>query len=154
MTSRIRIATALACVGLALPSPSATAGEEREIELARELMSLTGEDDAGVTAAAGIISQMKPSFPTVSDEEWAEVARTFSSEEMIEMSVTVYVKHFDESELSQLVDFYRSSLGQKLLQRTPAVLNEIAVIGNQWAQAKMQQISKKLQAAGHPLRNR
>ena len=152
MTPWIRI-VASALVAVALTAARPTSADTRE-DLALELMRLTGETNAGATAAAGIVAQMKPAFPTVSDEEWKEIESTVETRELIDLSVSVYVKHFDESELSQLVDFYRSSLGRKLLERTPRVLNEIAVKGNRWAQAQMDAISTKLQSRGHPIRNR
>jgi hypothetical protein len=134
---------------LGFSSQPARADVAAREKLARELMQLMGETDVGAHAAAGLLSQMREVFPTVPDETWAELASTFETKELVDLTVGIYVKHFDESELSALIEFYRSEIGRMLIERTPAVMDEIALTGNDWAQRKALEIVEKLQAAGH-----
>jgi hypothetical protein len=47
----------------------------------------------------------------------------------------VYASHFTADELSQLIGFYQSPLGRKLVQEQPAMGQELARLGSAWAQS-------------------
>ncbi|EAQ35695.1 hypothetical protein NB311A_12764 [Nitrobacter sp. Nb-311A] len=46
----------------------------------------------------------------------------------------VYASHFTEQELKDLVTFYKSTLGQKLITQEPKAIEESMKYMNQWAQ--------------------
>lgn len=146
--SWIRVVVACCFVVSVCASP-ALGDEKRREELALELMSLTGETTGATATAAAILSQLKAGFPTVTDEEWREVEASFDAQQLVQVSVGVYAKYFDESDLAGLVEFYKTPLGKKLIAGTPNVLREIAMGMNEWAQGKAQEIHDRLRAAGH-----
>jgi hypothetical protein len=88
-------------------------------------------------------------FPTAPDELWVELAEGFSSEEIIKLSVPVYVKHFDEEELGALAEFYESPLGKKVIQKMPMVMQESLAVGNEYAQRKATEIIGRLKGEGY-----
>ena len=138
----------LTLVALGLGSEVRAAEEGREA-LAREVMDLTGMSEIGAEASASLLAQLKPVFPTVPDELWAEIAGSVSSEEIVRLSVGPFVKHFSEEELSAMIAFYKSSIGKAVLKKMPEVQYETMVIGNEWGQRKATEILEKLKAAGH-----
>ena len=112
-------------------------------------MTLTGMPGIGAQAAASLLAQLKPAFPTVPDELWAEIAGTVSSDEIVRLSIPPYVKHFSEEELNGMLEFYKSPLGKAVLEKMPAVQYETMLIGNKWGQRKAEEIVEKLRSAGH-----
>ena len=55
--------------------------------------------------------------------------------EMIHEGAVVYAKHFTADELGQLVQFYQTPVGQKLVHEQPIMAEELSKIGTVWAQA-------------------
>jgi hypothetical protein len=125
------------------------ADEERREALALEVMTIVGMPDVGAQVAASLLSQIKPAYPTVSDELWAEIAGAVSPDEIVQLSIAPYVKHFSAEELAAMIEFYESSLGRAVLTKMPAVQYETMMIGNEWGQRKLAEIVEKLKAAGH-----
>lgn len=129
--------------------PSAHADEKQRGALAVQVMVLTGMSDVGQQAAEGLVSHLKPAFPTVPDALWLEITESVSSEEFLELAKPPFVKHFTQAELSAMVEFYTSPHGKSVLEKMPAVQYETMLIGNEWAQRKRTEILEKLQAGGY-----
>lgn len=61
----------------------------------------------------------------------------------------VYEKHFNIIELNQLVNFYQSPLGQKLVQVSPQLLTESLDLGQQWGLSLVPEIMQRVQSRLH-----
>ena len=128
---------------------AAYADEKRREALALEAITLMAMPDTGAQAAAVLLAQIKPAFPTVPDELWAEIAGTVSSEEIVQLSIPPYVKFFSEEEISAMIEFYKSPVGKAMVEKMPLVQYETMMIGNEWRQRKAAEIVEKLRSAGH-----
>ncbi|WP_423823196.1 DUF2059 domain-containing protein [Salinisphaera sp. SPP-AMP-43] len=58
----------------------------------------------------------------------------------------IYQKHFNLVELNQLVTFYQSPLGQKLVRVSPELLTETLDLGSQWGLSLVPEIVDRVQA--------
>ncbi|MDA3921749.1 MAG: DUF2059 domain-containing protein [Salinisphaera sp.] len=58
----------------------------------------------------------------------------------------VYEKHFNIIELNQLVNFYQSPLGQKLVRVSPQLLTESLDLGQQWGLSLVPEIMQRVQS--------
>jgi len=58
----------------------------------------------------------------------------------------VYEKHFNIIELNQLVTFYQSPLGQKLVQVSPQLLTESMDLGQEWGMSLVPEIMQRVQS--------
>jgi len=72
------------------------------------------------------------------------------SDDLLLASAKIYSNHFSDAELDQLIAFYKSDVGIKLLRERPQIVRESAVVGEAWA-ARMQpvvmdKIIRKLEA--------
>ena len=137
---------------LALGSSAASAddeGDARKRALALRVMEVTGATAQGDQVAAGLLAQMRPGYPSVPDEVWSELQSTFALSEIIALSIPIYMRNFDEQELSELVAFYESPLGRKVIQRMPVVMQESTVAFNRWNLAKYGEVMQKLQDKGY-----
>src|SRR4029077_3003516 len=67
----------------------------------------------------------------------------------------VYAKHFTEQELKDLVAFYRTPLGQKMLKEEPAALDESLKRAQDWtiefADVVMTRFRAEMKKRGHQL---
>jgi uncharacterized protein len=66
--------------------------------------------------------------------------------EIGEGMANVYANQFTEQELKDLVTFYKSTLGQKLLSTEPKAVQMSMTYMNQWAQAFADQVSGEFRA--------
>jgi uncharacterized protein len=67
----------------------------------------------------------------------------------------IYAKHFTEQELKELVAFYKSPLGQKMLKEEPLALDQSMKKAQDWSQdfseAVLGRIRTEMSKKGHPL---
>ena len=139
------------------PSPAAMA-------TAQQLIKITGATTLFNPLIAGVIEQAKLLFlqqnpdlakdlNEVAAKLRAEYAPRFS--ELTNHVADLYVQRFSEAELKQLLAFYQSPLGKKLLQQQPQIVNSSMKYAQDWANklsdeviAKMREEMKK---RGHPM---
>jgi hypothetical protein len=124
-----------------------TSGEKREAIL--ELMNLTGAGTRGAQVAQGLLAQLKPIFPQVPDELWREFLASFGSDELTELIVPIYSRHFSLDEIRGLVAFYRTPLGEKVLATLPSITAESIRVGQEWGAAKARELIERLEERGY-----
>jgi hypothetical protein len=111
-----------------------------------KLLEITGSAQMGVQVASIMTSQMlevlKTSDPAIPDRALelakqvldAEFAKAFNGpDSMVEELVSVYAKHFTNEDVRGLLTFYSSDLGRKVVVSMPAVVQQSATVGQQWA---------------------
>lgn len=105
-----------------------------------------------------MIAQMRKAKSDVPDQMWEFLRTTVEdeyraeSDDLLIASAKIYSDHFTDAELDQMIAFYKSDVGLKLLRERPAIIRESAALGQAWA-ARMQpivmdKILKKLQSIG------
>jgi hypothetical protein len=51
--------------------------------------------------------------------------------------IDIYVKHFTEDEIKQLIAFYQSPIGRKMVREMPVVMKEGAEVGQEYTKSKI-----------------
>lgn len=123
--------------------------DEKKRALALEVMQVTGATDFGDEVAATLLGQLRPAYPTVPDEIWGELASTFSVQEIVDLSIPIYLRNFEEEDLRHLVSFYKSPTGRKVIARMPIVMQESMQVFGEWQQRRATEVMEKLSAAGY-----
>ena len=139
------------------PSPEATAA-------ARELLTTMRMGDQLKAIVPLLMKQLAPAIvqgrPEVERELNALMPIMLElvdkrSADLIEATATVYVRHFTVEEMRQLTAFYRQPVGQKLLEKLPAITQEALIVGQKFGQAvavELQgRIVEELRKRGHKI---
>ena len=139
-------------------SGSASPDASREA-LIRELIELTDAEqlegvfsrqfiDRVANAVALVQPQLDPRTMRVIREESAAVVRDRieSGDALYSVLYPVYSKHFNIVELSRLVEFYQSPLGQKLVRVSPQLLTESLSLGREWGLSLVPEIIDRVQS--------
>ena len=101
----------------------------------------------------GMSDQMgvKPSEQTIFDKYYGDMTTVLKTEmswaKMQPMMVNVYDKHFSEQEIADMLAFYKTDTGQKILEKMPVVMQESMQMSQslvQDAMPKIQQIAGEL----------
>jgi uncharacterized protein len=151
--------TSLAAIPVRAQEPTASA-----IATARELLTIKGALQVFEPAVPGVIESVKNSLlPTNLNvsRELNEVAEQLHKEytpkraEIITIVARAYARHFTEQEMKQMITFYKSPLGQKMLKEEPAAADESFKDAQEWAntlsETVMARFRSEMAKKGHPL---
>lgn len=148
---KVCAALVLALIGFTADAPAALAQEiTHEEELARQLLAVTGAGAMGEQVMTQMIQAFQSSNPTVSHEFWDQFLAQVDLEELVELVVPVYVKHFTPEEMEATISFYSTPIGQSMLQKMPVVLQESMQAGQQWGLELGKRIAEELEAYREP----
>ena len=147
-----------ACPG---PAPAPSAGA---VAAARELIVVKGGAAMFEPVIPGVIETAKnslvPTNPNLTKElndVAAQLRKDYDGKkaELVYEVALIYAKHFTEQELKDLVAFYKSPLGQKMLKEEPLALDQGMKRAQDWSQefseAVLVRIRSEMTKKGHPL---
>lgn len=102
------------------------------LKLANELLVANGEGSSFDTLIPGIIEQAAGSFVQANPDlirDLREVAKQLAPQyenrrqEIVQILARIYAVQFDETELKDLLTFYRSAVGRKLVENRGKILD-------------------------------
>ncbi len=165
MLSRFTTIAAVAAGCLATPVAHAQEPSATAIAVAQELVIAKGGAVMFDPVIPGVIESAKNSYvPTNPNliKELNDVAAILHKEldapkkaELLREVARIYAEHFTEQELKDIVVFYKTPLGQKLLREEPVALEQSFKRAQDWANAfsevAMSRFRAEMQKKGHPL---
>jgi hypothetical protein len=149
-----------ACLALALTALPAAAQQPKPaspaaIAAAKEILAMKNAGAMYAQAVPNIVQQTKDQLMQTNlnyqkdlNEVAVIVAQKFSGKEkeIGEGMAAVYASDFTEQELKDLVNFYKSPLGQKLLSTEPRAIQQSMGFMNQWAQQFAETVNGEFRA--------
>jgi hypothetical protein len=96
-------------------------------------------------AAAPAQRAANPAIPAAFFDRFLSAARERRSE-LGALLIPIYDRHFTADELRELLAFYRTPIGHKLLAEQPAIAQEAMAAGQQWGQRLGIEIGQKMAA--------
>ena len=132
----------LLVLSLGVAAQSANPPSPQAIALAKELIILKGGHQMFDAVVPGVIEQAKdvflPTNPNL-NKELVEVTGKLKLEyankpdELLNEVAKVYAMHFTEQELKEIVAFYKTPLGKKMLAEDPVAIQEGLTRAKDWA---------------------
>ena len=80
------------------------------------------------------------------DSTFDEVFKVFNVDEMMQMMIPIYQKHFTSDDINAMAAFYSSPTGRKVLQEMPGLMQEVMQSSMEMMKTKMPAISQKIDA--------
>src|SRR4051794_17632041 len=128
-------------VALLFAAPAfAETPKEKDI---RKLLALTNQAQLGAQVIHQVLDAFKTNMPNVPAAFWPELATELHPEELIEKLVPVYDKQLSAPEVKDIIKFYESPTGKKLIQVTPAMTAESMKLGQAWGREIADKVMKK-----------
>jgi uncharacterized protein len=160
--SRWAMAAALYCLAaISAQAQTPTAGA---VAAARELLAIKGGTAMFEPVIPGVVESAKnsllPTNPNLSrelNEISLQLRKEYESKkaELVYEVAIIYARHFTEQELKELIAFYKTPLGQKMLKEEPAAIEESLKSTQQWADAFSDAVMTRFRAEmlkkGHKL---
>ena len=135
--------------------PSGQKPSAAAFALAMEVLNLKGGDKMFSPLVPGIITNVKNIILQSNlnlSKELDEVALKLAGEynprldELTRHSAQLFASHFTEKELAQIVAFYKSPLGKKVIEAEPKVLEQSMAHADAWARNMEQEILERFRA--------
>ena len=140
--SSLRWALAAALLSFAAAAAQAQTPTAGAVAAARELIQAKGGGAMFEPVIPGVVESTKnsllPTNPNLTrelNEVSAQLRKEYEAKkaELVYEVAIVYAKHFTEQELKDLVTFYKSPLGQKMLKEEPIALDESLKRAQDWS---------------------
>ena len=137
-------ALALAIAGGQVLATAAPASEAQ----VRQLMDVVGVGKMLAQMNSQAVTTLQQSMPCVSPDFWQNYMDANQTQLFIGRLVPVYQHHFTADELEGLLKFYKSPLGQKVINEMPTTMAEANQAGQQWSHERSEQMISELKQMG------
>jgi hypothetical protein len=147
---------ALAAVGIAAPAPAQSPQPSaNSILIAKQIVQLKGVQQMMDPIARGVVEKVKnvvmqTNFMWAKDinEVTAQMHKEFDgrSSEMVDTAARAYASHFTEPELKQILTFYQSPVGQKMVVEEPKAIEDSMSGAATWADNLSVDIMNRMRA--------
>jgi hypothetical protein len=170
---------AILCLALVLPNtaPAQQASAPATKEDVQQLFSLMQQREMAGTIVQVMKNQvpaltesvLADEFPEATPQQQAQLKRFVQAEtekmlasmpfdELIQVMIPVYQRHFDHAEMQELIRFYSSPAGKKLLAEMPAIMSEYMEVATpimqKWMERSMANIKDSAAIYARKLRQK
>ena len=123
--------------------------------LAKQILEIKHADSIFAPLVRGVVIKTRDFFMQTNfmwGKDLNEVAdnliKQYSSRagEVLNDAARVYASHFTEPELRQLLTFYQSPLGQKVISEEPKAADESMALAGSWADKLSEEVISKMRA--------
>ncbi len=125
-------------------SLSANAQSTSKIQKINQLLELTGSGKMAIQMMDQIMGSLKTTHSKTSEDFLKEFKKEVKAEDLTNMIIPIYDKHYTESDIDQLIAFYNSPIGKKMISTMPQVIQESMVVGQTWGKQIIEKIQAKL----------
>ena len=164
----VAAAIALAAVGLARPAtppgmaqpPQVALAQPPQVApaqlaLAKQIVEIKGVKAIFAPLVRGVVQKTKDTVMQTNfmwgkdlNEIAAQIEKEYQprGDEIVDATARYYASHFTEAELKQILAFYQSPVGQKMLVDEPRALDESMAYAGSWGDNLSIEVMSKLRA--------
>lgn len=119
--------------------------DPQKAKVIRRLLEVTGAANIGQQMMDAMVVAEKQSHPDVDPKILDRLRAKLDVNDMLEMVVAIYDRHFSTEDLQATLDFYQSPAGQRVLKELPPVMKESMAVGQAWGRQKAMELMKELE---------
>ena len=120
-------------------------------EKIQQMLELTGAGKLGIQVMNQMMTNFKSTYPKVDQEFWNDFKKEVKADDIVNLMIPIYDKHYSENDIEQLILFYKSPIGRKTIAVTPLITQESMIAGQQWGMATGRKVIEKLKEKGLPI---
>lgn len=124
-------------------------GKPEKIKDIRRLLDVTGAGKLGMQVMGQMVVQFKAMLPKVPPKFWDDFMREANADELINLIIPIYDRHLSHDEIKQIIKFYETPAGRKLITAMPQITQESMEAGKQWGAQLGQKIQRRLKDQGY-----
>ena len=127
---------------------AAATGAPPSAQQVHDLFKLMHMDQRMMQMGTQMSVFMQKALPCVPASYWNGFIDSTNAKELLDRMVPIYQQHFTAEDMDGLLKFYRSPLGQKVINEMPQTMAEGMKIGQEWGRARGMQMVAALQEQG------
>jgi len=135
----------LCCAPALLAQSPGTATKEENI---RKILIQTDARGVFKRELETQINAKRKEVSNVPAKFWDEFLKEIDTEKFVELLIPIYERHFSNDELTQLIAFYETPLGKKMVATLPQIVAESAAAGGKYGEDVALKVIKRMRAAG------
>jgi hypothetical protein len=118
----------------------------------QDIIKLLGVSNTGLQAAQ-MFDLMLPNLKLMAPDApltfWTMVKSKLDIDGFVNLFIPIYDKYFSHDDIKELIQFYESPIGKKLLDVTPLMTQESYHIGEEWGQKLALDVLNELRQQGY-----
>ena len=146
------LCAAAAAQQVSVVAPRARRGPAPRERTVRRFIEATRVVERELQMLDAVVAGMKQQSPNIPEKVWEEVKaefkRVFNPEEIISVYVRIYSRRFNEREMMQMVAFYESPVGRRLIAEMPEIVMEAFIEGADRGVGMTETIQELLKSKG------
>ena len=115
----------------------------------RKMLELSGAARSGEQVLEMMVTQFQGMGLPIPAEFWQEFRADVRPGDLADLTVPIYARHLSHADIKELISFYESPIGRKLVSTQPVILQESMVAGQAWGQAIAEKLVKRMQERGY-----
>ena len=145
---------ALGIAGIARPAAAANPSQA-SILIAKQLVELKGVTAMYAPLVRGVVEKVKNQFMQTNfmwgkdlNEIAANLERDYAPRvnELVDATARTYAEHFTDAELKEMLVFYQSPVGRKMVAQEPKILDDSMNYAGQWGDTLSEEVIVKMRA--------
>jgi hypothetical protein len=154
MLKRVLLVIALLTVA---PWPDAMAVDEEKHQNIAKLVEMTGTLQNATAVLDRMLPQMidliRKSNPEIPQQVLDALEKDGKDEfhkalpELIEPIIAIYDANYSAAEVRQLLAFYQSPLGRKMIERMPQITQQSMAVGSAWGQSAGERVAERIRVS-------
>ncbi len=129
------------CIGFSQTIP--------KTEKIKTLLEVTGSGKIGMQVVTQMIAAFKENYSNISDEFWNEFAKEIKPDDLVNLIIPVYEKYYTEDDIDQMIAFYKTPVGKKMIEVLPKVSQESMAVGQAWGKDLGEKVVVKMKEKGY-----
>ena len=110
----------------------------------RKLLVVTGAGKMGVQVMQQMLNSIKIQNPNIPSDYFDKLMQEADANELIEISIPSYDKHMTHDDIKELLKFYESPIGKKLIEKQPLILRDSMIVGQKWGMELNRRIQQRI----------
>jgi uncharacterized protein len=153
LTRAIRRPVFIAAVALTLVSPPAFAADAPNVALAKQMLEVTHAMTVFTPLIPGVVEQARLFYlqqnPSLG-KDLSEVATKIRNDlqprfaELIDDLAKIYAETFSEPEMKEIIAFYQSPAGKKMLDQQPRLVDASMNFAGNWANKLSEEVTARI----------
>ena len=117
-------------------------------EKIKKMFELTGSAKSGEQLVEQIITTLQKANPDVEQEFWDGCKKDLNMGDIVNLLIPIYDKYYTEEDIDQLIKFYDTPIGKKMIETSPKISQEMLAISMGLGKGLSDKIREKLKTKG------
>ncbi|WP_300686122.1 DUF2059 domain-containing protein [Chryseobacterium sp.] len=115
----------------------------------RELISITRSDRMLSIGFKEFMDHYNNKYKDLPDNFWDEFKKDMAPERIVTLYIPIYKKYFSDADIDELIKFYKTPAGQKLIKNMPSLMTESTQVTNNFVEAFNKKVNDKINEHYH-----